>query len=275
MKPTNSRSIAAFKGWVTRRANIAEALAKKNNISTGAITKFFKDAKMSQIYSNGLEFAFISPDGQQCHAFAYCKDFLQDAVWATHNKKPIMIWRFSYTPGTNPPLDMNNIRLALRLTEKDNETFKEYCHNSLKFINEVEESMGIEKTTLTYGGVFNSENSGDENNDTWVFTGSKTWMRSSYHISAFSLLLRAGLLYKGGGWEEHADVGQMYGSKDKTFLASAKKGIKSIIADKSNKLFAKEAKNNFPVGATPHTMHNNGIIKYSTNSVDKIFKKYW
>jgi hypothetical protein len=62
---------------------------------------FGKNYDTDQIYSTGIEFAFAGRKDRkwkQATTFAYCKDFLHDAVWATLNRKPIHVHGFHYAP---------------------------------------------------------------------------------------------------------------------------------------------------------------------------------
>ena len=120
-----ARSKAAKKGWETRRLNLRKLsdIKKEPHIKT-----WFGDTNyLEQIYESGLEYAYVNASGEQCHQFAFCKDFLQDAMWATLNKTKTTIYNFKYGYGDNPPLDLEKMRLAVRLKGTTYNYFENKC----------------------------------------------------------------------------------------------------------------------------------------------------
>lgn len=270
-----ARSRAAKLGWLTRR--IKEA--KEREVPPGMtmlgapfITKWFKDVGMAQIYSSGLEFAFISAAGEQCHAFAYCKDFLQDAVWATLNKSSAAIYGFSYVHGTNPPVDLDNMRLGVRLKGKGGEDMENMCKKAQTFLQEVDLLQGFAPTELLLGGKRKGES-----HDTFVFVSDKAWLHSPVMVSLYSLLVRVGMTYEGGGWRKHFDSAKKYlGNNDSSYTKSAQKGVDKIVGKKPDELFAKEFIDNYPKGVNVSAMHNSsGILAYAKGTVNSTVKAKW
>ncbi len=270
------RSAAARAGWAKRRAAKAAAVAAKveaigvalpDDSDKPFITKFFNDEGMAQIYSSGLEYAFVGPTGEQCHAFAFCKDFLQDAVWSTLNKSKAAIYGFSYTYDKNPALDMSNTRLAVRF--KGKKDLKEMCFKALAFLHALEVSFGMSQSSLSYGGDFKGD-------AVWVFTGDKKWMYSPPMISLYSLFIRVGLNYEGGDWQEHLGKTTFVGRNDKQYLSQAMPAIKFLNGKKVEEVFADEWEKNYPSDANVSYMHNNsGIACLGSNNINSSVNKNW
>jgi hypothetical protein len=236
------------------------------------ITKWYKDAAMAQIYSSGVEFAFVSAAGEQCHAFAYCKDFLQDAVWATLNKSSASIYGFSYAHGKNPPLDLDNIRLGVRIKGAAGKNFEKKCRKALIFLQEVDLVQGFTPTELILGGKRKGEP-----NETFIFVGDPAWLYSPPMVSLFSLLVRVGMTYEGGGWRKHFDGAKNYiGKNDNSYTNRAKKGVDKIIGKRPEAIFAKKIADNYPKGVGVSEMHNSsGIVAYANGSVSAKVKSKW
>lgn len=261
--------------WLNKKIN--EAAAREHPpgmcmLGAPFIVNWFPDASMAQIYSTGLEFAFVSLEGKQCHAFAYCKDFLQDAVWATLNKSSVGIYGFSYVHGKNPPVDMDNMRLGVRVKGTPKEDMETMCRKALTFLQEVDAGQGFSPSELLLGGQRKGEKS-----KTFVFVSDPAWLHSPPMVSLYSLLVRVGMTYEGGGWRAHFDNAKKYiGKNDKTYIKSAQKGVNKIIGKDPTKIFAKEIKDNYPTGVSVSSMHNSsGIVAYAKGSVEAKIKSKW
>jgi hypothetical protein len=247
--------LASLKKAIKKKAPVKAKETKTALVETPAIKTAFADKSMAQIYSSGLEFAFIGPEGIQCHSFAYCKDFLQDAIQATLHKKTSSIWGFSYDYKVNPPLDLENTRMAVRY--KGRATLEEEVKNSVRFMNEIESELGFASTTVHDGGKH-------ANAQTYVFISDKKWMHAPPLISMYSLLLRVGLNYKDGGWLKHLEAGKFIGNNDASYISTGIKGIKDIVKKKIENIFADKMEDNYPSSVSIGTMHDqSGIVAYS------------
>lgn len=279
MLKKKTRSEAAKQGWITRRLRLA---AQKEtppttssefvtNTESPCITKWFEDVGLSQIYSSGLEFAYANEQGEQCHPFAYCKDFLQDAVWATLNKAKASIHLFTYEYNVNPPLDLKNVRMAVRLKGSKRVTFEEKCRKSLKFMNEVEKVQGFAPTVLQFGGKHTSGNS------VFVFISDAAWQHSPVMLSLYTLLLRVGMTYEEGPWREHFENAKSYlGENDKSYTTSAKKALDKIIGKSPGEVFAKKFEDNYPADCNLTGMHHNsGIVSFANENINDTVKNKW
>ena len=232
--------------------------------------KWFADVGMAQIYSNGLEYAFFNGQNEQCHAFAYCKDFLQDAIMATVNESKASIYGFTYEHGKNPPLDMEITRMGLR--NKGDADFVAKCERSLTFMRELEEAMGFEPSELRSVGCFQ-----DGADEVVVFDSDKRWMHSPVLISLYSLALRVGMTYEGGGWREHFEGAKSYlGSHDKSYTASAKTALDKIVGKEVGEVFAPKMEDNYPADCAISGMHNNsGIVAFAKGNINAKVKSKW
>lgn len=263
-------SIAALKSWDTRRKR-KKRQAKKPEVSfkKPLITKWYPDKWMSQIYNQGLEFAFVSSAGEQCCAFAYCKDFLQDAIFGAVNNKSSAIHGFSYDPAKDPPLDLEKTRLAVRL--KDASALGVKCKKALHFLNKIEAELGFKPSKLAFGGKY--ENGQDK---VYVFIGDPRWMLSSPLISLYSLCVRKGMTYrKGDAWRRHFDEGESIGRNDKTYCRNAKKALDLLLAKKVEKVFGSEIKDNYPPEGGASWIHNAGIVSFSSGRIPDRVNKNW
>lgn len=232
--------------------------------------KWYADERLSQIYSKGLEYAFFNEKNEQCHPFAYCKDFLQDAIWAQLNESKASIYSFTYQHGHNPPLDLSLTRMGLR--NKGDKDFSAKCEKSLHFMRAMETDMDF--TPSEVYSVGNFEGGEDE---VFVFTSDVRWMHSPVLISLYSLALRVGMTYEGGSWREHFENAKEYlGSNDKGYTKSAKKALDKIVGKDITKVFAAEFKDNYPSDCGVSGMHNySGIVSFAEGNVNEKVKTNW
>jgi len=279
----SKRSRAAKQGWITRRANavatgksfvgavkIAANESTPLDLTTAVMTSWFDDKGMNQIYSTGLEFSWVSPEGKQCHPFAFCKDYLQDAVWATINNQNAGIYGFYYVPGTNPVVDFKATRVAVRL--KGDQDFKSKCLKSLNFMRAIEADQGFDPSRLEYGGKYK-----DGTDEVYVLVGDVRWMYSPTLISLYTLAVRVGMTYEEGSWREHFENAKSYiGSNDAKYTTRAKAGLDKVIGKPITEIFASKFEDNYPADAGIYGLHDHsGIVSLSEGRVDAAVKKNW
>lgn len=231
---------------------------------------WFADEAMAQIYSKGLEFAFFNEENTQCHPFAYCKDFLQDAIWAQLNKSSASIYGFSYKHGTNPPLDLKQTRMGVR--NKGDTEFAAKCTKAHTFIKEMEADLGFTLSECASLGMFQGGK-----DEVFVYSSDQKWMHSPVLISLYTLALRVGMTYEGGGWRGHFEGAKSYlGSNDKGYTASAKKALDKIIGKDIAEVFAPKVEDNYPEDCNVSGMHNNsGIVSFANGNVNEKVKSNW
>ncbi len=234
-----------------------------------------KEESISQINSNGLEFA-VASSRAQCSHFVYCKDFLHDAVWAVLYDTPVEIHGFKYDPKAHP-IDVYDLTRVLVANESD-EFFDKRIPNCLEFLNKVESALHL-KRTVAYqcdnppehylpGGVF-------------LLEGSQRWMSSPPLLSMYTMFVRCGFVHKMGddymATLEKIISGETkaYQENDKEFVKSSMPGIKAIMELGYRKIFYIDMKRNYPKNISTSTLHHDcGIRAYSWGYTSKTVP-YW
>ena len=230
---------------------------------------------ISQVYSSGLEYCFVSNKFEQCHPFVFCKDFLQDCIYAHVNSKTASIFGFSYNPKTMAKIDMENTRIAVA-NSKDSSIGKK-IDNVLDFINQF-----CKKLKLKRSKVFTCSNPPLKyRGGVYVLCGSGMWMNSPPLISLYSLLIRLGFVHtKGEDCIETINkilkgTIKPYQSSDTLQLMQAKNGIDKILKLGYRKFFYKDIKKNYPERVPVGTMHGScGIVGFSQNCTKNVVP-YW
>lgn len=231
---------------------------------------------ISQVYSSGVEFCFISEKNEQCHPFVFCKDFLQDAVMATLHDKTASIYGFSYSAKKNPKVCLDATQIAV--ADKNGKDFETRVAASLEFVNYFAKKLHIKPTTYV---KVNNPPSKYEKSGVYVTKGSRMWMNAPPLLSMYSLLLRGGLAHTTGKnpadtWAGLCDGSiNGYGREDGQQFASSKTGIESILKIGYRKFFYIDSDKNYPAKTSISTMHNNcGIVGFSSSSTTSVVP-YW
>jgi hypothetical protein len=241
-----------------------------------AIKWMSDEQKLAQAFSSGLEFAFISKDKFQCTTFAFCKDFLQDAVQAYCIQKKRNIYGFEYDPAIHPPICLEKTRLAI--ANEDDDYLDHKIPLMMDFLHQIEKTLGISKSLVKQCsnpplkyircGV-------------WIIEGSARWLRSPPMLSLYTLLIRLGIGHQIGTSYEKTltdiSTGKMkaYQDIDRLRLKSAMPGIKKIMKFGDRKLFYNKIELNYPKRIRTNTMHNAlGIIGFAENKTKK-HMPYW
>lgn len=158
---------------------------KKINVSV-----WTKKQNLCEIYQVlGMQYAFLSADNKQCHAWIKCRDFLHDALRCHITGKKEGIYGFSYNPGTDPPLDLEKMRMMVKrepakVESKSSEDTKEMVDSALSILRCIEDYSGIKPLSDIYC------TSGDK--DVYVFESAADWMESTFMISLYTFLIRLG-----------------------------------------------------------------------------------
>jgi len=140
----------------------------------------------------GIHYAFVSPEAdgsRQCHHWIKCRDFLHDALRSHYTGKTEVIFGFSYVPGTNPPLDIEKMRMLFKRNAPSGESnmsenTRDIAKAGLALVHHMEKYGGIEPLSKLY------RTSGDK--DVYMFEGSSEWMESTFMISLYTFLIRLG-----------------------------------------------------------------------------------
>lgn len=238
-----------------------------------------KTLKVSQIPKQGLEYAFCSKDYVQIHQFVWCKDFMQDVVYATVTKKQVSIYGFSYNPEEAPPLDTEKTRLLLNSFRDTN--FGSKVFGGLKdFLTQIERQLKMVPTRFE---IAENPHPRYRKSGIYLAIGSKRWMQSPPMISLYTMLLRVGLVHTKG--EDFAQTiakvksGELkpyFGNRsdnDKSLLSRTEKGFNRILRHGDRKLFHQNIEKNYPLKAkgdldfSIHTLHDTcGLVGFSSDS---------
>lgn len=130
--------------------------------------------KVTQLVNKGLEYALVSSDYKQVHQFVYCKDFLQDCVHARLNNLSLSIYGFAYNNRNNPLVDLNETRVMV--SDYRNKSFSDSIPNILDFLNQIEEHLGMKKSTVK---MCKNPPKIYKKSGVWLFEGSKRWMKAA------------------------------------------------------------------------------------------------
>lgn len=223
------------------------------------------EQNLRQALSSGVEFSFVSSDNQQVSPFAYCKDYLQDAVQGYVTKKKKTIYGFTYDPKKHPAICLKKTRLLVTNSRDVNFGTKVDC--CLGFLHQIERDLKISRTQATL-----CENPPGQyvRCGVWLFEGSNRWIKSPPMISMYTLLIRLGfgcgynVNYKDYLESVKAGKSDAYMPVDKIRLQEAYKGINRILAIGDKTIFDKKIENNYPSAIKVSTMHNAcGIIGFS------------
>lgn len=221
---------------------------------------------LNQALSSGVEVAFASPDNEQVSPFAYCKDYLQDAVQGFVHQKKKTIYGFSYNPEVHAPLCLEKTKLLVTNSNDFDFSFK--VKNCLDFLNKFEKQLKIRPTKayLCFNPPLKYIRPG-----VFLFEGSGRWMKSPPMVSLYSLLIRLGF---GHNMElTHMETMEgivkgkinAYQSVDGDRLKNAWNGIKRILEKGDRPIFKGKMKDNFPADIDVSCMHNNcGIVGFSS-----------
>lgn len=221
------------------------------------------EKKISQIYSQGLEFAFATKK-QQCTDFIYCKDFLHDCVYARLHKKPINPYGFTYDPKTNP---IGLKRSRILVTNSADPTMGEKIEGCQDFLNQAEKKLGLFRSKIS---VCENPPEGYKACGVYMFRGSGMWLNSPPMLSLYSLFIRLGFCHKrGDDFVETMNKIQSgtitpYQTNDTRYLKDSRKGIDAIFDLGYRKFFYKDTAKNYPDGIDIMTMHNYfGIVGFT------------
>jgi hypothetical protein len=247
---------------------------------------------ISQIYSQGLEFAFATKT-EQCTDFVYCKDFLHDCVWSILHKKSISPYGFKYDP-KNKPIGLK--RSYILVANSADTKIGEKVAGCQDFLNQAEKKLGLFRTKIS-----ECENPPSNYSECgiFLFRGSGMWLNSPPLVSLYSLFIRLGFCHKvGDNFMDTINKIQdgtikPYQSNDKDYVTRSRAGIDAILNLGYRKFFYKDTEKNYPDAVDISTLHNYfGIVGFTqlftydsvkTTPPQKVYKphhadkvpKYW
>lgn len=214
-----------------------------------------KEGSLSEIYGGNQkmpEFAIISPSGVQIGEWMKCKDYIQDAVWATKKNVSYEIYGFKFDIATDK-VSLNRLILAVRWPGKKAVYLKECLDNVKATVEDIEKRLKIPKYKRTR---FARVRKGNAARSYFVVYGSPAWMHCIAAVSFFTWLIRAALTNDGGRIDT-LDSKKFAVSKDayyfkggKKFIDMLKKGGFSAFQPDWNK-------------EDVYKVHNNGFVTFS------------
>lgn len=235
---------------------------------------------ISQIPSDGMEFAHVSDDYRQVHQLVWCKDFMQDTIFGFINQKEFDIYGFEYNPEKNPPICKDKTRIMV-CNWRDHEFGTKLLNNCKEFLNDIETKMKMKKT------IFEKCNCPPpiyRKAGVYIVEGSKRWMAAPPMISFYTLMIRIGMVHKLGQSAEDTlkqiqdgslkpynwkpDVQGKYGlnheDNDADQLKNGITGINRIIQTGDKKIFRSSLESNYRGDLCVHTIHDDcGLAGFS------------
>ena len=235
-----------------------------------------KNASLCQAVSGIAEFVMLSDEWEQVTPFMFCKDYMQDAIWARIHKTKASIWGFSHD-GSNG-IQPSSKSFKLGVVNANDEKFKEKWPNLIEFINQIDEKMGFRKTIFYEAEKIPKP---AYKKGVLIIDADKRWMHSPTLVSMFTLLIRLGFTHSlGSDYKELlnevvSEKKPSYCNVDASRLKYAIKGINFIINSGFDKVFCDLIEDNYPKSCTTLNMHNNsGIVAFSSGTTKSIFTKW-
>jgi hypothetical protein len=239
--------------------------------------KWYPNERYAEIYSSGVQFALASEPNkegeiQQCHGFAYCKDFLQDAFRAHLHNKTSHIYGFRFSNEKNPAPSLSKARIFIRTDKGTNDEVKERLGPLQACMQEAEKALKIKGRTKVYDVT-------DESckRTTILVESPRTWIKHPTMLSLYTLLLRIALndYVMGDSFLETIQKVKDGGTKtrnDTSYIKDSEPGINKIMKGGHIKTFGtvKDIKKNYPKDMPIHQLHDNtGIVFFSRNLSNK------
>lgn len=231
---------------------------------------------LNQAVYTGVEFAFLSADNKQVSPFAYCKDYLQDAVFGYLYQRKTGIYGFSYDPLCHPKISLNKTRILV--TNSHDYDFKLKLPNCLDFLWQIEKSLHICRTKIS---ACNNPQLKYIRPGVYLFEGSPRWLKSPPMLSLYTLMIRIGFGHVIGCDFQNTMKGIIDGTikpylhDDKGKLRDAKKGIDKILKRGDLNIFSRCIKKNYPCTISTNDLHNNSGIAAFGNEYTKRLAPHW
>lgn len=243
-----------------------------------------KTRKISQVPSEGLEFAFLTENYRQIHQLVWCKDFMQDAIYGHMNNKKVSIFGFMYDPEVDPPIYMDKTRIMLA-NWKDANFGIHVLENLRPFLNAIEEQLKMARTVFEKSTTPPARY---KKSGVYIVNGSKRWMKSPPMISLYTLLLRIGMVHKSKDDPletiRKVRIGETsgyYSTNDEGILKTSEEGLSRILEHGDRKIFHKEMKKNYPLTTrsgdnfSVFTLHDSCGLSAFSRGVTKTWFPHW
>jgi hypothetical protein len=252
-------------------------IKKLLKIDNNTSVKAWPDKRLSEIYSTGMQFAFVGEstnlNGEktlaQCHPYVLCKDFLTDVIWGVLHNKTATIFGFSFDKKNNPIPSLNPIKMMVRDKTRKNAALNKCAQQCAKFMHQVEKKLGFNLCTV-------EKCVDDQGFARWMFILDKRWVHAPPMISMLTLYLRIGMHYNDGDTMHKAvktfKTAGAGGKNDAGYLKNSRK-MRLLILEKGISIFCDDPKDNYPKDMNVNTLHgSSGIVNCINNA---IFKKIW
>lgn len=244
-----------------------------------------KTLKISQIPKEGLEYAFLSENYTQIHQLVWCKDFMQDVIFAHVTGTISSIYGFTYNPKTDPPLYRDKTRLMLN-SFKDVNFGSKVLDGLRDFLHQIEKQLKMQRSVFE---KVSNPHPRYKRSGVYIVNGSKRWMNSPPMISLYTMLLRIGLVHqKGTPFYATIDAlrkdklkpyyGDPLQDNDSKVLRRIESGLNRILRHGDRKLFHQNIEKNYPTKTKSgmrfsiYTMHDTcGMVGFSNNSTKSAF----
>lgn len=221
-----------------------------------------KESSSAQIYSSGMQFAFMSENGSNCNEFVYCKDFFNDMIWSQRNGKPSSIYGFSYSPKSKNQVDLECTRMVI--SNKADKNFSSYADTVRDLLDKASLKLGFDPTFKVVAVEPKDQYVGG-----FIYVeADKRWMHATPILSLFTLLLRVGPVHSLKNSFEDTIEGiiagkiKPYGGNDVSYLKNGLNGIKSLVDSKCGP-FVDDPLRYYPEDHSIGIIHNAGIVAFS------------
>lgn len=245
-----------------------------------------KTNKLDQVPKEGLEYAFVSKNNQQVHQLVWCKDFLQDAVFAQINNRRIEIYGFEFNPRRSPKIDLKKTRIMIT-NFKDKDFQEKLFTQCLPLLHHVEKRLKMPKTKASkctgtppvYG-----------RSGVWMLEASRRWQKAPPMISLYSFLIRLGFVHCpkntledtldriGTGFHSgyYDDKRDEYTPRDVVIANEARDGIDLIMKYGDQRIFPADLLQNYPkrIRSIDDIHEMCGITGFSTEDTLRLFPEW-
>lgn len=227
---------------------------------------------LNQVFTKGIQYAFLTRKFEQINHFAYCKDYLQDIVYCNIHKSKFNLYGMQYDYDKDLKLPYNTL-LAIRSLKKNKILCKKNVDNLLSFLNDIETKLKFRKTRLILC------NNIQQNYDCIILDGSAKWKFSPPLISLYSLLIRIGVDYNNQGPIEYLNLIKNTKSKfifnrDQVLIDKIIPLLNSLFNNGIMSYFYKAKIENYPKSDNIYDVHNSsGIIALANKNCYIKYKK--
>lgn len=216
-----------------------------------------KRCQLNQIYSMGWECSTVhrvkTGEYKQNMVWVYCKDYLNDVVYAHVTKRAVNIYGLKYNPAEDPLVDMDRLRVMVR--NQTNDKFSEHCWNAVMLLRAFEKKMRFKPTKIRETNL----------KDTFILESDPRWMHATPLLSLWGCLARMGTFYDGKqeAWEWLSSMVSKTGVNDANYIRSAvQSGTLKYLVENTTKCFNAEMKENYGA-STESYIHGYGILWWS------------